>query len=195
MFLNDIFKILKYTVCLKASFELWNLSLAHLCRIKSVYLNDNRIRSSFVTGSALHHFIFGLLLQMNSCFQTLSTRAKAALRGLFPRQQHQTLDDSMSECILQFSNVPRNCYLWQKHTCVQNETFVRINFISVRQIPGMLISYCATREKRTFLCHLMCLILAVIVIMIIRYRCVNNQKKIDFSYSDSISTDILERNS
>jgi len=41
--------------------------------------------------------------------QTLSTHSKAELRGPFPRQQHQTADDSMSECILQFSDVPRNC--------------------------------------------------------------------------------------
>lgn len=47
--------------------------------------------------------------EMNSCYQTLSTHSKAELRGTFPRQQHQTSDDSMSECILQFSDVPRNC--------------------------------------------------------------------------------------
>lgn len=88
---------------------------------------------------------FSDMKEMNSCFQTLSTRSKAELRGLFPRQQHQTSDDSMSECILQFSNVPRNCsveaktYLCSEWKMSQNKLYfcspdtLNVNFISCKK--------------------------------------------------------------
>lgn len=108
---------------------------------------------------ALRHFIspplflnFSDMTEMMSCLQTLSTHFKTQLRGRFPRQRHQTSDDSISKCILQFSDVPRNCSVEAKTFLNQNEKWVKVslslyassleswNFISYKREKNLFLS-------------------------------------------------------
>lgn len=129
-----------------------------------VIYDDEEEQGSSHFISALLLFKFSDMTEMKSCLQTLSTHFKTELRGLFLRKRHQTSDDSISKCILQFSDVPRNCSVEAKTFLNPEWKMSQGIIISVRQIIGILELYIIQKGEKT-LCHLVCLIVAAVVIV------------------------------